>query len=175
MNEKRVFIAVNVPKEVKAGIYKGLSEAIPKEKGKIVGKENLHITMKFLGYLNEEKIEEVKSKMAELKAEPFEAVIEGLGHFNGRVIWLGVKQGGKELTEISNQLNELLGLKDERFHPHITIARNKSMKRKEVYELIERLNERTAPFKVYIDKIDLMLSKLTPKGPVYSKLFSFAL
>ena len=171
MNEKRVFIAVNLPAQVRADIYELLSKNIPKGKCKIVEKENLHITMKFLGYLNDEKIEEVKNAIDKLKAKPFEAIIEGLGHFNGRVIWLGVEQGGNELIEISNQLNNLLEIQDERFHPHITVARNKEMRRKEIDELIHSLNEKKYSAKIFVDRIDLMLSNLTPKGSIYSKLY----
>ena len=45
------------------------------------------------------------------------------------------------------------------------------MKRKEVYELIDRLGEKGYSAKIAVDKIDLMQSKLTPKGPIYSVLY----
>lgn len=167
----RVFIAVNLPEEVKRRIYERLSSRIPAEQCKVVKADNLHITMLFLGYLETEKIEEIKKKLAELDFGKFDVVFSGIGEFNGRVVWLGVKEGSNELRAINRRLNEMLELRDERFHPHVTLARNKRLGRKEVRELVERLNSEKYETRVKVESIDIMRSVLKKTGSEYSVLF----
>ena len=70
---KRIFIAVNFPDELKKEIFESISSELPKDECKIVAEANLHITLKFLGYLNEEKIAEIKnisvSDLAEITSQ----------------------------------------------------------------------------------------------------------
>ena len=63
---KRIFIAVNLPEEIKESLN-GLIEKLPKDKVKAVKKENLHITMKFLGYMPEETLPELYKKLNALR------------------------------------------------------------------------------------------------------------
>ena len=174
---KRVFIAVNLPNEIKKTIFENFSLKIPKNECKIVKEENLHITLKFLGYLSEEKIGEIKEKMKELKNfEAFKIKLNKIGSFGNRVIWIGIKEGSKELKELSEKLNALLELSDEKFHAHITIARNKKLNAKQVKELIEKLNKEKSHYQrcasvSTVETVDLMESKLSSAGPNYSTIF----
>ncbi|MFH1256160.1 MAG: RNA 2',3'-cyclic phosphodiesterase [Candidatus Diapherotrites archaeon] len=168
---QRVFIAINVPEAVKERIFSELSALIPAKGCKKVEKANLHITMRFLGYLNEEKIMETKKALEKISLKKFEAELCGVNHFNGRVIWLGVAKGSQEFNELSGQLSELAELPDERFHAHLTLARNKSLERNEVKEIAERMNEKNFSEKIAVESTDLMESVLSHEGPVYKKLF----
>ena len=57
---KRVFVAVNIPQEIRKEIVGIFSSKLPKDKMKVVEEENLHITLKFLGYFSPEAIEKLK-------------------------------------------------------------------------------------------------------------------
>ncbi len=164
---KRIFIAINLPEETKKKIFELFSSKIDGEKCKIVEEANLHITLNFLGYLSEEAIKELKEKMNALKEEKaFEVELTGIGEFGGRVLWLGVKNAEK-IKEIQGKICELIGVRDKRFHAHITIARNKKMKAKELREKVEELKKIGFSEKIKIESIDLMESILQQKGPKY--------
>ncbi len=172
---KRIFFAVNVPEEVREEIAENVLSQIKGEGLKKVEKENLHITLAFLGYVPAEKVKEIEGKIGKLSFPgKFEAELNGIGEFGGRVLWIGVKKGGKELEEIAGKLNEALGLK-ERFHAHLTIARNKRMDRARFRELVEGLKKKEFSRGFRAESVDLMESVLAPKGPEYKKLFGFRL
>ena len=172
MESKRIFIAANLPPEVKEEIYEKFSGKIPNTGCKVVVRENLHITMLFLGYWHGEKIPEVREKLNSLDFEKFRVGIGGIGHFKGKVVWLGVLEGAEKLGELSGKLNGLFGIEDGRFHAHITLARNRSMSREEMDALLEVLGEVDFSAEIEVKGIDLMESVLTPKGAQYTKLFS---
>ena len=169
---RRIFIAVNIPEYVKDEINRILSSKIDSDKCRIVKKENLHITMLFLGYFSDEAIAELKEKLNKINFGKFNVKLNGAGHFKGRVIWLGVGEGNEKLREVSEKLNEMLGIKDEMFHAHVTLARNKSLKYNEADALVEKLNNEKYESEIEVKSIDVMESHLTPNGPDYEKLFS---
>ncbi|MBU1121003.1 MAG: RNA 2',3'-cyclic phosphodiesterase [archaeon] len=173
---KRIFIAINLPSEARKEIYERISKKIDKEKCKVVGEKNLHITLRFLGYLGEEALEELKEKMKALsKEEGFRGRITGVGEFNGRIVWIGMEEGKEKMNELSNKLSEVIGVGDERFHPHVTLARVKKMMYEEVKELRKELNELNYSREIEVKSVDLMESVLERNGPKYLLLQSFPL
>ncbi len=165
---RRIFIAVNLPEEIKRRIYEKLSSKIPGEECKVVVMQNLHITMKFLGYITEERLKEIEEKMKVLENEnAFNAQISGIGDFNARVIWIGVAEGNENLQRISAMLDDALNLHDERFHAHITLARNKELHRKEVDEVLGKLKAENYSAGIKVGSIDIMESRLMRNGPEY--------
>lgn len=166
---RRIFIAVNLPEEIRGQIYEKLSGKIPQKECKVVGMQNLHITMKFIGYITDERLQEIEGKMKVLETESaFSAQISGIGNFNGRVLWIGVAEGNEQLQRISAILDDALNLHDERFHAHITLARNKTLKRKEVDEVLGKLKVENYSASIKVESIDIMESKLMRSGPEYS-------
>ena len=166
---RRIFIAVNLPEEIKGQIYEKLSSKIPQKECKVVSMQNLHITMKFLGYITDEKLNEIQEKMKVLEnMHAFNAQISGIGDFNARVIWIGIAEGNEELRRISAMLDSALNAHDERFHAHITLARNKILRRKEVDEFLGKLKAENYSAGVKVESIDIMESKLMRNGPEYS-------
>ena len=97
-----------------------------------------------------------------------------MGEFNGRIVWIGVEEA-ERVNELSNKLSELIGVEDERFHAHTTLARVKRMKYGEVKELREELNEVNYSKEIKVKSVDLMESVLERKGPRYLLLQSFPL
>jgi 2'-5' RNA ligase len=173
---KRLFIAVNLPEQLKGEIFERLLKRLPRQDVKAVEKENLHLTMRFLGYLNSEAEEELKKKMLSLsEMMAFVVSLEGIGEFHGRVLWIGVKKGKEELEEIAKRIAKLIGGTEEDFSAHLTICRNKLLKRKDFSGLAERLGKENFFGEFRAESVELMESKLSPSGPKYSVAFSVKL
>lgn len=171
---KRIFLAVNIPPEIKEKIFNSLSKKIPEEQCSVVKPENLHFTILFLGYFPEENILALKEKLQALEFKKFKIKIFGVGHFRGRVIWLGAEEGKKELEELSRTVQGLIEIKDDKISAHLTLARNKSLQREEVDRLIEKLNAENFSAEFSAGSLDLMESDLKSSGPKYKKIFSFS-
>ncbi len=173
MNDaKRVFLAVNLPAEMRREIHAKLCAPIPGGKAKATEAENLHITLLFLGYLHPEKLVEVREKLKGLMAcKKFEVELKGLGDFDGRVVWLGVTQGQEELKGLNAKLVAWLEVKDDRFHSHVTLARNKALPPAEVKELLAGLEKEGGSWVFPVESVDLMESTLSSSGPAYAVLF----
>jgi 2'-5' RNA ligase len=175
----RIFISVELPDEVKKNIMELINELKMAEAGvRWVEAKNLHITMKFLGWVDDKKVNDVID-LAKKAAEgfgSFKAKFEGIGTFppgkTPRVIWAGTREGGDNLTRIAAALEKHFsgaGYRSEEreFSPHITIGRVKENRG------VDKLKEKMAGYdssrfgEMTVDKIAVMKSALTPKGPVY--------
>lgn len=177
----RTFLAVEVPKDIRRVVYDfGQIEAKRELPVKWVALENLHITLKFLGEVDEKLRCDMMPVIKDIcgKHRPFQVVLRGLGCFpnsrNPRVLWVGVDQGDEELCSLAADLEGSmvrLGFKAEkRFHPHLTIGRVKkpcSVDHILVKDVI------TDAFGV--DSVVLFKSTLKPDGPVYDALDRFCL
>ncbi|MFA5771487.1 MAG: RNA 2',3'-cyclic phosphodiesterase [Thermoplasmata archaeon] len=175
----RGFIAVEV--KVPASIVELYGKIKALETSlKIVELQNLHLTLKFLGDTEEKHIGEMK-KIIEKAVDgiaPFNIAFEGAGAFPNlnymNVMWIGIKDSGI-LAKIAEKVDadaESLGYGRERrkFSPHLTIARVKDQKGKELLRkrIMEYENFKFGEQKV--DAICLKKSTLTPNGPIYSTL-----
>lgn len=179
----RTFIAIELPEHVRAEVFHKL-EKIQEGglvRGSFVEKENLHLTLKFLGEMGEEKIKEVIKKLGEIKMAKFSCETGKIGFFPSedyaRVIWIDmISEEIKKLQqEIENKLAEIGIKKDDReFTSHVTIARVKEVKNKDVFhEKIKKLSIKKEKF--IVDKLLLIKSELTRNGPVYKKIKEFGL
>jgi len=171
----RTFIALELPEEMKDEIV-GLQKELEKSglfDGKLTERENLHLTLKFLGEISEEQAEDVKEILGKVKFNKFNVKISQVGVFNEnfiRIIWGALS--GKELfdiqKEIDDKLKELFA-EEERFMGHITLARPKSVPDKK--KLIIGLESLKMSEKNYVvDKISFKKSELKKEGPVYENL-----
>lgn len=134
----------------------------------------LHVTIKFLGEVDEGRVEVVKEMLNRVRHRRFEIEVEGFGGFpnlrSPRVIFFDVKDS-PDLNEIFSQVEELMsrcGFPREarRFKPHITIARVKtplSIPTK-VYNQLVSMEVREV---IRVDKLKLKESILRPTGAVY--------
>ena len=140
---------------------------------RMVERENLHITLKFLGNTEESKLAEIKKIIDESVqgCEPFFITSNMISTFGSdkfaRVIWVNVDKNGQKVIDIFARLEEALvnaGFKrDERpFTPHITIARSK-----EGIDLRKPLRDMKFEYKSRVDRVHLYFSKLYESGPVY--------
>lgn len=171
----RTFIAIDIPEEIKEEIIK-LQEQLPEFKGKFTERENLHLTLKFLGEVDEEKIEKIKSGLRGIKSKKFEVEIDSIGFFSEkfiRIIWLHITNCEKLQKEIDNSLGGLFE-KEKRFMSHLTIVRVKTVRDKKNF--INALNKIKIPsIKFKVSSFELKKSILTEEGPVYETVESYTL
>ncbi len=171
----RVFISINIPDEIKEKIKK-IQEELPEFKGKRTELENLHLTLKFLGEIDEKKIAEVKEKLKEIKFKIFETEIDSIGIFSPKfikIIWLHLTNCEDLQKKIDDKLENLFR-KENRFMGHLTIARVKHLRDKVKFlEELEKIKIEKIKFRM--GKFYLMESKLTAEGPKYSILEEYIL
>ena len=146
---------------------------------KPVERENIHLTLKFLGNVSAPRLGEVKSSLQQVIFSGFTAEVKGAGAFPNlnhmNVVWVGVNEGWSQVEQIYEQVEKLLsGIGFQREHrpfsPHITIARVRSgRKRDEVASFLQRLTEESFGT-ITVDKIRLKQSILSSSGPKYSTL-----
>ncbi len=147
---------------------------------KFVEFQNLHFTLKFLGEIREEVVDDIHKIMEESfkGIRRFNVNLKGVGVFPDvrkiRVVWVGIDENKELLIDMQERLEEnisKLGFRrDKRFTPHLTIGRVKSAKNKEkLVEMIEAMNGIEID-KISIDRVLLKKSVLTPKGPIYTLL-----
>jgi 2'-5' RNA ligase len=146
-----------------------------------VAVDRIHITLKFLGNIEEEQITDVASIMEEVagRERPFTLSVREVGAFpsirNPRVIWLGLHGWEERLGPIQRELTtrlEAIGFPPEErpYRPHLTLGRVKSLKGKgDLVDLMERYRQVDAGSFV-VDHIVLFRSDLRPTGPIYTPL-----
>ncbi|ASJ06358.1 RNA 2',3'-cyclic phosphodiesterase [Thermococcus pacificus] len=181
----RAFIAVEVSDEVRDNLLKA-QERIGSKAAKIkfVERENFHVTLKFLGEIDEATAEEVKKSLEEIakKHKKHRVRVRGIGVFPNpnyvRVIWAGIEndEGIKAIAaDVEREMRRLGFKKEKDFVAHITIGRVKFVKDKlELAMALKDLaNEEFGEFEV--NAIELKKSTLTPKGPIYETVARFEL
>jgi RNA 2',3'-cyclic 3'-phosphodiesterase len=179
-NEKiRAFIAVDFPSEVIKEIAR-VQSVLGGQKftGKMTELENLHLTLKFLGEISDEKLEEVRGVLREIKFGKFEARLADAGTFSYRgkpsIVW--IKVGGKGIFELQTMVDEAMSKcgfgKEDRFMSHLTVARVKYVKSpSEFKEYVRATGVKDLEWEV--GSFKLMKSELKPMGPVYTKVEEF--
>ncbi len=177
----RTFIAIEIPKIVKE-IIEQFENQLKSEKAKItwVKPDNVHITLKFLGEVEESKIPEIHNtlKICVSKQKPFDIEVAGSGVFPNftrpRVLWVGLKKGTEELKNIAqsidNELEKFGFKKEERdFKPHLTIGRVKFIHNPQ--EFLQKMNSEEFKGEMFTAReILIMKSDLKPTGAIYTKL-----
>ncbi len=124
----RLFLGIDLPMFVKRKLFKVSEELDGLRCVRRVRKENLHITLLFLGEKTNKEKMLIHQRLQELKFKPFKVSVEGLGFFPSehfiRVIWAGVGEGRDKLVKLHSKIVEALDWKEsEPFVPHVTLAR----------------------------------------------------
>jgi len=167
----RCFIALALP----AGdsLRNALAEC--KQRGKAVDPNNLHLTLKFLGEINDS--EKVGNALEGIKFNKFTITVRGMGAFptpqRGRVLF--VKAYPEEvlgrLADEINRMTKEVPL-DHPFTPHITLVRARDWRN--FSDLISKY-ENTVFLEREINSFSLFESTLTPTGPIYKEIRKFQL
>ena len=163
----RTFISIEFPEEIKEEIVK-IQNQLPEFKGKKTEFENLHLTLKFLGEVDEGKIELIRKKLKEIKFRKFESEINSIGMFSDRIIWLGIKNCDELQKEIDERLEGLFE-KEKRFMGHLTIARVKFVRDKKKFrEDVKKI--KVPEIKFVVKNFNLKKSVLTEEKPIYENI-----
>jgi RNA 2',3'-cyclic 3'-phosphodiesterase len=142
----RLFIALDIPAEVRAALttYMERARALALE-ARWARVEGLHVTLKFIGHVDDAAVEKIKAILVSIKAVPFEVKFTGVGFFPNpnvaRVFWAGV-DGGDSLPSLASSIDsalEKLGFSHETkpYHPHLTLARTNSRPLRELRQLLD--------------------------------------
>ncbi len=171
----RTFISIDFPDEVVKEVAR-IQSILSKKKfvGKMTELENLHLTLKFLGEVDEEMINEVKKLLDKIDLKEMTLSLGSVGTFNydsnPKIVW--VKILGEEVWRLQKQIDSVLSAlfkPEERFMSHLTISRIKHVKdKKEFLERVKSIHPKSMGFK--INSFKLKLSELKPNGPVYTTL-----
>lgn len=148
--------------------------------------QNAHITLKFLGNVSADKVDDIKSRLNKISRQtsPSQFELTEMGAFPKpqmpRIIWLGVKQEKTWMEDLAGKIDESLAemefqKEDRPFHPHVTIARVKTGKnRTALCEAIESFSVGQQA-RQSVSHFTLFQSTLTPQGPIYQNLQNFPL
>lgn len=131
---KRLFIALELPEACR----EELAALDPQIKGlRWLPSAQLHLTMSFLGDVDEAHEEKLRETLVGVNVPPFFLPIQGLGAFGGQrpsVVWAGVGKGHPHLFALHQHVQDAV-LRAEveadlkPFHPHITLGRAKDVSR----------------------------------------------
>ena len=181
----RTFIAVFPPPPIVESLTAFLPElgiAVP-EGVKWVERQNLHLTLRFFGDLTDKKVRQAIEVTEAFCAEraPITGALGGLGAFPAparpRVFWIAMREGGDLLEALARDLDMAyrksgFGAADKPFRAHLTVGRVREGFRVDGTR-IAGLKYESPEFT--LDRISVMKSQLTPRGPVYSSLAEISL
>ena len=183
----RSFVAIELSPDIRSQIEKIQNELKGSSADvRWVRSRGIHLTLKFLGGIPEEKISEISGVLTRCAAETerFNLIIHSLGAFpnatNPKVIWIGVEDESGRLLKAQQSVEKSLaaiGFKEEKraFTPHLTLGRLKSPRgKREVSRQIEASGECSCGT-LTVTEICLFKSDLKPSGAVYTKLKTFPL
>jgi 2'-5' RNA ligase len=177
----RAFIAVDLEPHVIEKICRAIGDLKPLLPGvRWVAPKNFHLTIKFLGDIDETRIDEIGAALADTIC-PFPRLIinaKGLGVFpdlrRPRILWVGLV--GSTLTTLAERVESALqplgfAVEPRPFTPHLTIGRWRQYDRPP-----KSLGEELVRWRVHefgesvVDQVILYQSVLKPEGAIYQAL-----
>ncbi|MGB8226490.1 MAG: RNA 2',3'-cyclic phosphodiesterase [Sedimentisphaerales bacterium] len=178
----RLFIAIDIKDNVCKAVAKlqqELKNRLKNQKGlKWVSPDVMHLTLKFLGEADENKIDEINSALeiacGDKKSFDFELSLIGTFGRPASVLWLGSEKQSEEIVALAADLEnafEAVGFEKEKrpFSTHLTLARIKDNTDSQLQKILKDYPKINIP-KVSADAVCLYKSQLTPDGPVYTLL-----
>lgn len=182
----RTFLAIEIEDYIKNKISETQHMIEEKDSAKIkyVETENIHLTLKFFGEIDEKQLNEIIEIIDKTieKYGKYPLKIVNVGAFPNiyrpRVIWTGIKD--KNITsnlikELDTEFNKIGFKKEKEYIPHITIGRVKDVSDKEKLSDTLKLLKKRYHGKMEVKKICIKSSKLTPDGPIYKNIKEFEL
>jgi RNA 2',3'-cyclic 3'-phosphodiesterase len=166
----RLFVGVEFPPELKLRLSllcSGVTGA------KWVDPGNLHLTLRFIGEIDEGLAADVDEALARLKARRFQLQLAGIGTFGGNrphALWVGVEKS-PDLLALRDKIEQALvrvGLEPEgrRFAPHVTLARLRDPVLDQLGEFL-RAHARFRAEPLLVEHFSLIASFPTKSGSVY--------
>jgi len=185
--EVRAAVA-RLQEEIKSRVERALLRAAPQARIQWVRPEAVHLTLKFLGDVDEARIPEVEQALERAVAPLTRFAVEagGLGAFPDsrapRVLWVALGGQTNHLARLASQVEralEPLGFPPEMkpFNPHLTLARIKERSRDVGRVMAESgvVESGGVLGRLDVDAVALIKSELKPSGAVYTRLFQVPL
>ncbi len=189
MEPIRSFIAIELPEALKAELSRLQAQLKSGEQPgvKWVDPYHIHLTLKFLGNVVPNRLDEITIAMAAAVPEiaPFNLEVSELGAFPNlrrvQVVWLGISGEVDKLKQLQQNLEvslAALGFTPESrpFVPHLTLARMRDQvnpdQRQSMGQLIANTSFKTTTNNIKVESISLMRSQLTREGAIYSQISS---
>jgi 2'-5' RNA ligase len=178
----RLFVAIDLDDRSRAAIaaeQERIRRAAQATQPRWTNRDQLHLTVAFLGEVDPPLAELVQQDLAEPVAlNPFDLVLGGLGvfppHGAPRALWIGARSGSAELLALHQELSSRLARRaipreTRPFSPHLTIARWKASRPSDRRRVLQHATDR-AIARVRIDHATLYHSRLSSQGATYTRL-----
>ncbi len=192
MTSTRAFIAVHMPAELGTALVALCAELEAGPGGhaaRWVTGDNIHLTLKFLGDVDDRRLPEVYRAVSSVCADcaPIEATVAGLGCFPNdaqpRIIWAGITRGARELVALAGALDLALGqlgfpTESRPYSAHVTLARaNSRAAPLDLAALRRAIADRRAREigTMTVNAVSIVKSELRPAGPLYTDISVAAL
>jgi 2'-5' RNA ligase len=187
----RTFVAIKLPQSWKENLTE-IQNSL-KQRGnfpvKWVNPANIHLTLKFLGDVESQRVPEITNALKEAVSEikPFDLMFEGVGAFpnleSPRVVWVGMGGDVRSLLTLQGRVDDslsTLGFSKEKrdFSPHLTLGRVRdraqSQERRMLGKTLSQISSSSAheTGTHHVESLNLMRSELTREGAIYSSLAS---
>ena len=166
----RLFAAILPPEDVRSALAR-LAGGLPGARWS--PEANFHLTLRFIGEVDNGYAEELAEALSHVSSEEFELAVESLGSFGGkrpRAVWAGIAPS-KPLTALRRRVESALvraGLPPEerKFTPHVTLARTAGARPAAVAAWLEDRGAFRLPG-FAVESFSLMSSRLGGEAPVY--------
>jgi len=183
----RLFVAVDLPGPIRAALaeqQKSFRDSLGKAGlgARWVNPAGIHLTLKFLGHVQDERLNEISQALARLGGfTPFQVEVKGFGCFptpnRPRVLWAGL-EAPPDLARLASKVEESmekLGFEREQreFNPHLTLARFKEPRPLPALRELVEVRSDVPLGRFEICDYFLFESKLHPGGAEYRKLAQF--
>jgi 2'-5' RNA ligase len=187
----RLFVSLNLPAALRERLAQWQSEfrsRLQMDGLRWVKPDQIHLTLRFFGNLPRDAVgtlQQILGKVCE-QAAPFQLRVEGVGCFpdlkRPRVVWVGVTGDLAPLHGLQRQIIQATATwgeseAEQKFHPHLTIARVKDVRPRDAHRLAEAVQ--SAPPSSFgdwpVESAELMQSKLSSEGAQHSSLATLKL
>jgi 2'-5' RNA ligase len=174
----RLFVAIRPPEDIRDLLIDAMDDSAD---FRWQEDEQLHLTLRFIGEVERPVANDLADALTRIRAEPFDLRIAGVGRFeqrSGGALWAGVdpKAPLAALACKVERACQQIGLEPERraFHPHITLARWKGRRTREVQDFLERRRALTSEL-FTVPEFTLFESRLSRHGAQYEVVASYPL
>ena len=174
----RLFVAIRPPEPIRDLLIDAMDDS-PDFRWQ--DDEQLHVTLRFVGEVDRPLANDLADALALIRSGPFELRINGVGRFEQRssgALWAGLepKAPRAALAAKVERACVGVGLEPERraFHPHITLARWKGRRTREVESFLTRTRGLASP-PFEVDQFMLFESRLSRHGAHYEEVTRYAL
>ena len=172
----RLFVAIRPPEQVRDLLIDAMDDSAA---FRWQDDEQLHLTLRFVGEVDRPLGDDLAAALARIDSDRFGLRVSGTGRFEQRssgALWAGIepKAPVAALAAKVERTCQQIGLEPERraFHPHITLARWKGRRTREVQRFLERTaNLCSEPF--YVTEFMLFESRLSRHGAHYEAVASY--